>query len=392
MEESEAWPLAKKVTFLRKSGNIEEAVKIATDGLQLLPNFEPLKSALCWTLYERDIKSFSETPNLDQLRKGFSTCNEIKVLLAPDLQGDFSAWIPAVLRTAKCLLSHEGGDRPRMTKCAKDLLSEIDPNKLSSTGFQGGPSPLERHALSYTKALHATKEWAKIRRACEAALPNSPKGGDTELWLRHRLGLALLELGEPGLAAEHIAFVLSKKPTEWWAQRNDARVRIATGDTQGATHALASALKGGALHMKTQAMIELAHLLRARGDLADADLHHLVARQIRLDKGWPSTAEIDAPIEPDQKATPDDKRKLKELWDVLTPEVRERGKIRKVFENGGSGFILLTGGESLYFSMPMGKTAPPEGSAISFRIVDSFDKKKQQTSKKAIDVKLQVAT
>lgn len=389
MNESEAWALSKQVTSQRKSGDAEGAVNVAREGLQLLPDFEPLQSALCWALYERDIKSLTEEPTLEELRKGYATCREIRTLLANDLYGDFSTWVHAVLRISKDMLAHQGGDRSRIVKCARDMLAEVDPDKLSKTGYQGGPSPFERHALSFTKALNISKEWSKARQACTAALPLIPKGGDTESWIRHRLGLALLELGEPSLAAEHISFILSKKPTEWWALRNDGRVKIATGDTQGAIRAFASALKGGALHMKTQAMIELAHLLRSQGNMADADLHHLVARQIRLDQGWPSTSEIDQPIKPDQQANSEDKQKLKELWDTLTPEVRECGKIHKVFENGGAGFIQLDNGTSLYFSMAMGTPAPPEGTVISCRIVDSFDKKKQQTSKKAIDVKLQ---
>ena len=388
LDKSAAWDLQKQVTALRKGGDPEGAIRLAREGLAQLPDFEPLQSALCWALYDRDIKSLGEEPALDKIRQGWQTCKELQELLSNDLYGDYSAWISAVLRIATVMLDHAGSNNTSMLRTARDMLQEMDAGKLSTQGYSGGPSPAERHAMGLTKSYHRLQEWEPLRCCCENSLRLLPSGTNGELWLRHRLGLACLELGDVRSAAPHLAFVLQRKPGEWWANYNDGRVKAATGDASGATRAFATALKGGTLHMKTQVMVDLADILRAQGNSEDADRHHLVAREIRSKQGWKSSAEIDAPLEPDQNTTPQDLPKLKQFWEELTPEERHRGRVRSVLPNGGSGFLDMDGGGSVYFTMKRDQPAPPEGSSVTCRMVDSFDKKKQQASRKAIDVQV----
>ena len=381
------WDLAKEATTLRKKGDIAASIALASESLTRFPNFEPLQSSLCWSLYTRDIKSLGDTPTVNELRQGWRTCKEIHKLLCADLYGEFSAWIPSVLTVASAMLNHAGGNTTNMLRSAQDMLQEMDATKLSTEGFLAIPSPAERHALGITKAYHRLQEWEQLRKSCESALQLLPSGSDSELWLRHRLGIACLELDDALSAAPHLAHVVQRKPNEWWAHYNDGLAKAAIGNQSGAIWSFATALKGGSLQMKTSVMVDLADILRVQGNVEAANRHHLVARKIRLDQGWSSTSEIDAPLAPDEISTPQDLHKLKLLWDELTPEERHQAQIHTVFKNGGSGFLNLDGGESVYFTMKPGESALPKGTEVTCRVVDSFDKKKQQTSKKAIDLR-----
>ena len=381
------WELNKEITALRKRGDLEAAIVMAEKAIEQFPDSEPVRSAFAWALYDRDIKTLSDDADLEATRRGWRTCEKLRELLLKDLYGSYSAWVPAVLRVSARMLSLDTpDDKPRLTTICK-MLTEVDAAKLSAERFQNLPSPLERHALQLTKALHALSEWEELKRVCQSALPRLSNFKDTELWLHHRLGLALLELNEPQTALTHLRQVLKRKNAEWWAHRNVGRALSAIGDSDGASKAFATALRGGNLHMKTAVMISLAHELRAADDVESADRHHRVARQIRIDNNWQSTAEIDAPLDGSTSVpAPDDLQQLEVLWEKLSAVPREVGIVQKVLDNGGAGFLTLDRGGRVYFAMPRGISAPPEGTRVTFRIVPSFDKKQRRESTKAVDV------
>ena len=380
------WDLSQEVTRLRKGGDVQAAVEAGEDALERFPDSEPVRSALAWALYDRDVRALDGDASLPALRSGWKTCNRLRELLEGDLYGRFSAWPTAVLRTCAAMLDCSEGDPRSRLEAVSRMLSTVDAETLSREGFRDGPSPMERHALQLTKALYRLEAWEELKRACQAALSQVAGRRDTELWLRHRLGLSLLELDEAKAALAHLEHVSVCKHTQWWAHHNVGRARAGAGDENGAIRAFATALQGGVLHMKTHVMIALADLLRAAGNVEEADRHHRVAREIRIGQGWKSTPEIDAPLDESSSALPDDASRLRALWTELTAVPRERGRVLKVFENGGAGFLELDRGANVYFAMPRGTSAPPEGTRVSCRVVESFDQKKQQASEKAVEV------
>ena len=382
----DAWELSRETTRLRKSGDLRAAITLAEDAFAQFPDSEPVRSALAWVLYDRDIRRLDGNTDLDGLRNGWRTCGRLRELLASDPYGTYSAWIPAVLRVSAAMLGCDDGSPQRRTEAVRKILSEIDASKLSTEGFRDGPSPMERHALHLTKALYRLGAWRELKQACLDSLPRMTGRRDTELWLRHRLGLALLALDDPKAALAYLEHVSVRKATQWWAHHNVGRARAGAGDDKGATRAFATALQGGQLHMKTRVMIALADRLRANGDTEAADMHHRVARQIRIDQGWGPDTEIDAPLGESTSPLPDDASRLEALWVELTARPRERGRVLKVFENGGAGFLELDCGKQVYFAMSRGTDAPTVGTRVSCRVVPSFDPKKQQTSDKAVDL------
>ena len=380
------WDLAHEVTRLRKSGDVAMAIVAGEEALEQFPDSAPVRSALAWALYDRDIKALDGDTDPARLRAGWMTCNRLHELLKADLYNRFSAWPTAVLRACSAMLDCSDGDSKSRPDAVSKMLSLVDPTQLSREGFRDGPSPMERHALQLTKALQRLGAWKELKQACLDALPRVAGCRDTELWLRRRLGLALLELDEPKAALPHLEHVLRRQPTQWWAHHNVGRARAGVGDEKGAIRAFATALQGGQLHMKTHVMVALADRLRAGGDVEDADRHHRVARKIRIDKGWKSTVVIDAPLGESTSVLQDDVPRLEALWTELTATPREWGRVIKVFEHGGAGFLELDRGERVYFVMPKETPAPPEGTRVTCRVVESFDQKKQQASNKAIDV------
>ena len=385
---ADAWRSSREITLLRKGGNASAATALAEEALLQFPESEPVRSALAWALYDRDIKVLKNAAGTDDLKKAWRSCKRMRELLDDDLYGRFSAWVPAVLGLASALLDATVGNQGRNTAAARELLEGLDPAELSTETFGDVPSPMERYALRLSKALQQLGAWSDLRQLCEQALPRVAGRRETELWLHHRLGLALLQLDESGAALEHFEYVLARKSTQWWAHYNVGLAKDKSDDTEGALREFAYALQGGDLHKKTHVMVSLAARLRARGELEMADRHHRIARQLRIDHGWKSTPEIDGPLgaRASEPALDEDLPRLKMRWDELTAVPREQGRILKVFNNGGAGFIALDRGTDVYFAMPRETMAPPEGTRVSCRVVPSFDRKKGQASEKAVDV------
>lgn len=88
-------------------------------------------------------------------------------------------------------------------------------------------------------------------------------------------------------------------------------------------------------------------------------------------------------------------RTLKEFWKKHIPDYsksreRQNGKVMNILPNGFAGFIK-TKTESVFFSLKdfKGPEKIKEGDQVSFEVVDSFDKKKQKRSQRAIKIKLE---
>ncbi len=72
---------------------------------------------------------------------------------------------------------------------------------------------------------------------------------------------------------------------------------------------------------------------------------------------------------------------LRRWWRLAEAAQRVAGTVKKVFENGGTGFVVADDGKEYYFRLPRsGGRAPGEGTRVTFVLVEGFDKKKNRAT------------
>src|SRR5262249_3762254 len=146
-DDSKAWETRAAIDKLRKSGRLPEAVAAGEQAVSDHPNFAPIKSALAWALYDRDIKPLSDDQtSLGERRRAKETIDKIAGLVAPEPYSKFSPWPTAVLAFAKLLTD-------RWPTAALQVLDELAPGQLADDPHPDFPSARARWYLARSKAL-----------------------------------------------------------------------------------------------------------------------------------------------------------------------------------------------------------------------------------------------
>jgi tetratricopeptide (TPR) repeat protein len=384
--ESAAWDARALVDRLRKGGDAARAVDFGEDAVSRWPEFEPLQGALAWAYYRRDIASVDpDTLTAEDRQQTKTALARIRSLTASDPYGKYSAWPLSALQVARLALT-------RWQRSALDILYQIDPDKLG-TEFRGDyPSNAARWHLGMTKALEELEEWDDLLATCERALAADGLRDEDIRWIRRRRAFALEHLGRPDEAVD-ILDDLRRHVSDWWADADLARVLRAAGRTQEAMDTGRLALdKPGPLAAKWRTVMLVGELLIAT-DEELAHQHLQLARHLRQKEGWPPHRELEEISERAgvQGPPPEhfDITSLGGTWRNAVDPARMSGVVKAILSGEQSGFLSLDDGGDIYFAMPRNGTesAPPVGTVVTFRLVDAFDRKKNQPSKKAIDVR-----
>lgn len=386
VSDSAAWDARKLVRELRSDGHADLAVEFGERATAQWPMFEPLRSELAWSLHYRDIRPVDpETASRDQRRHARDALERIRALSSAEPYGRYSAWPHAVLGVAKLV----GG----WPEAALAILDEVEPWHLSSEISGVYPSMEGRWYLAATHALQEMRDWSEQLRRCTMALDGASLRVEDSRLIRRRKAIALEHLQRFGEAADLLRSLQAERG-EWWVDADLARTLAAMGHTDEAIRACRGALaKPADLKMKWKTVVLLAELLEnADPDLAQA--HFQLARSLRLGAGWRPDPHLEkraaaAGISGVAPTRVDLAPILKTWRDVPDPS-RSIGTIKAVLQNGQSGFLARDDGTDFYFAMPRNSSepAPPAGTRVSFRVVDGFDKKKNQPSKRAVDLRL----
>jgi tetratricopeptide (TPR) repeat protein/cold shock CspA family protein len=384
--EAAAWDARAIVDRLRKAGQIDEAVRFGEEAVGQWGGFAPLRSALAWAFYTRDIRSLSELSDLHARRRGKEALARIEELVSSGPYSTFSPWPRAALTFAAVLA--DGWPAAALT-----LLDRLDPTLLSVELSGDYPSLRSRWHLATTKALEALGRWDDLLASCDAALAAPGfRAGDLR-WIFRRRAAALEATGDLSGAAA-ILRELRGRLREWYVDADLARVLGAMGETADAIDASRRALAAeGELAPRWRTVALLADLL-AEVDPQLSGAHIQLGRVLRRDAGWRADSHLELVARsrglPDDLATTIDISPLRDSWRPASGLVRSSGVVKTLLPGGGSGFITSDEGGDLYFGMPRGENAPVAGSHVTFRIVDSFDAKKGTASKRAVDVRTEL--
>lgn len=379
----DAWEVAAAIDRASKAGQHDEAFGLADRGLARHPDSGRLRGAKAWALYRRDIGSLGDTPDLEHRRRAKRALDEITDLVAEERYGSFSPVIRGTLRFSQALLE-------RYPTAALDILRSLDESQLDGTPSQDFPSDRGQWYLKVTSALKALERWEELVTTTSVALESSSLRPDDEVWIRHRLGLAFLKQDRPVEALEHLRAARARK-AEWWLDLLIAEALIGLARTDEATATLARVASDKLRSPFAYRVFTLLGDLLSPGDRDAAGTFIQQARYLRTKAGWPADAQTEAIAERlDVELTPEvepDHAALRSALADLSRAQRVEGTVAKVLANGGSGFLALEDGTSLYFSMAPGETAPADGTRVSFEVIDSYDKKKDRPSQKAVDVR-----
>lgn len=376
------WEVAAAIDQASKAGQHDEAFDLAEKGLARHTGSGRLRGAKAWALYRRDIRSLGDTPDLPHRQRAKRALDEITELVGDERYGNFSPVIRGTLRFSQALLD-------RFPKAALEILNTLDESQLDGTPSQDFPSDRGEWYLKTTAALKDLERWEDLATTASAALASASLRTDDDVWILHRLGLGYLKQGHWEEALEHLRTARARKP-EWWLDLLIAEALLGLGESEEAKVLLARVaadnlrspfayrvftLLGDLLRASdagaARSCIQQARYLRSKADWSIDTETEEIARGLGVD--------LTPDVEPDQAA-------LRTLLADLAPRQRGQGTVTKVLANGGSGFLALEDGTSLYFSMAPGETAPETGTQVRFTIIDGYDKKKDRPSEKAVDV------
>ncbi len=375
----------KLIDKLRKGGDARTAVEFGEEAFSLWPTYKIVQGALAWAYYDRDIKVLDpETATDSQRNVAKASLARVQQLEDVDPYSEYSAWPQAVLKLAHGLVSNSAAD-------ALDLLIAVDPLQLSAEQTSDFPvSKAERWHMYVTKALGKLERWDELLSRCDRALAlDGILSRDNRVWIKRRRGLALEGLGRLSDAAIVLREVCLEKPT-WSNEADLARVLEGAGMKDEAIGACRRALsEPGSLAWRWKTVFRLARLLE-NADKDLAGLHYQFASHLRVEAGWKprqdleeSSRSIGLGGDPPKSVALKD---LRAYWSSHDDSSRTSGVVTKVFTGDHSGFVTSDEGMTgIYFNMPQ----PPVtvGSRVTFRMAESFDKKKNQPGMKAVDIR-----
>jgi tetratricopeptide (TPR) repeat protein len=381
-----------RINSTRKSGDLREAVALAQEAMRIWPEDVHVLRAFAWCRYEGEIK-----PALSGSDQQGSAAAEVAArwvaqqkLGPPDRQyEEFDPTPTVVLQAIRALIAAANYE------AAASLLQLLDPKRLSEYPRNGKFDPPLTDWFRYkTKALAEQQRWDELVELSKSPL-RSLLNGQNVRWIEYRFATALRKVGRPQEALAGIERALAGKQ-DAWVKVLRAEILAELGRTEEAIGlfriALASTRDEADLGFQVGGLVHLAQLLLCNEpDLAG--LHVRVLVRVREANGWPikqADRDLAAEVGTDLvRATDDDVQTARRWWKAAVEAQRRTGRVKRVFEHGGAGFLTADSGEDYYFTMPRkGNTrAPSEGTRVSFILIDGFDNKQNRATKQASQIR-----
>lgn len=384
MTDSEAWELRKQVDQLSKSGNHDEAIALGESAIGHHPGFAPLATAVGWAFYRRDLSGLDDQQDLNKRRRAKAALERIAELCESDLYGKYSPWPTAALKMADVMSK-------RWPAVSLDFLARLDSERLAAEKDCDFEPPRARWAMIRTKALEAAGRWNELLPACDEALGAAWIGEDNKHWVTLRRCEALCHLGRTE-EAEPILREKAEKAREWWLFERLAQVQTSLQRKDESIGTTYRALNSTRVTFFQWRVVFFLGSLIADRDPALAAKHAQLARAFRREQGWPADKDLEAlcvrlgvkdAVEPSSKELVDE---LSKTWRHAEDAQRQTGRVVRHI-NEGSGFIQPdSGGEAVYFCRPKSSNLPLPlvGAPVNYLLQNSFDKKKNQESARAV--------
>jgi hypothetical protein len=390
------WGYAFSLKYLQK---YEKALQICREVYKMKPDFHYNNNLYAWCIYYTEI-------SIDEI------VNESKYLKAAEgilkLTSQEEKYSPYTITVFKVLDYYNKKPIPQ----AKELIdwtsrldsTFIDDQPFKATTKDGEQKELaskkEKYYMFRTKAFFENKNYNKCIETSKQALDIlNIFHSNNDIWLKRFIAKSNYNLGKLDIALSQLNEILLLKK-EWFIQKEIADIYFKKQEyKKSLKFAIASALNFGKFENKIHLFELLFEVLNALNNKDLAKKHIEFVCLIRKKNQWnfnDNFSQLLAKLNIDLENLPNYnklKSNLQKEWDNLknADRIIFYGKIKTILPHGKAGFVLSDNNESFYFSVSNFKTDKrnlSEGLKVSFYLEDSFDKKKNQKSKIAVDIAL----
>lgn len=371
---------------MRKLDLYEDAIPLANELEQKCEALDWCRNEVIWVYTNGILKTFNENATLDEV---LPIANRIMKLHPDGLAAKLVVF--KVIKAAKNVSEWE---------VVNDWASKIDPKDLSTRPMKDdrGKEGWCDQSLWYNyrlNGLYESKKFPEVVRIADEAIPKFTK--EKRFFLRLK-ALALHKLGK---TEDSIAIFdgLCKHPkTDWWLLKEYADVMKDFGEPEKAYELMRRAARQGQkLEMMVSLFSDFGFLCRELKKDEEGYCYLLLSKLIREKNSWKVQPDILSAIdqlktEIEYETFHQDIKSLyqkgKSYWDDAPSvnEERMHGEVRLGSPEKPFCLIYTTDRKSHFcFKRDLPKNLK-DGDRVSFRIVPSFDKKKNVQSSKAVDI------
>lgn len=384
----------------------KQAIEICNEVQRLFPSFDKINTTFAWCIYYTEIGIEQIT---DKQRLFLAGERIVKLSKQEDLSSNSENKFPCVrslsiFKILQYLNSNEhyiAKDILYWTEKLNPNLLEVKPFKFNKNGKEREIAPQKEQWYSLrAKAFYEDKQFNEcIEFANKALITFKNFHYDNNLWFKRDIALSKAALGDIDTALNILKEILTRK-NEWFIQLEIAQIFNKRNNTDEALkYAILAVLNFGDSKMKIKLYQLLAELLTKKGKKDIAKFHIELIYHIRKSNKWKINDELNKLLKEYEINTNIDLNvneilnKLKPHWEQLKVGNQEsyKGIIRTMISEGRAGFIDTENKHSYYFSIKdfNGNNAlAKQGQKVLFFLEDGYDKKKEQPTKIATNIRV----
>jgi tetratricopeptide (TPR) repeat protein len=374
---------------LRKLKRFSEAIEVARSVYEKFPDFDWSKNEYIWGLIQGKLYKLEENASL----KDYIEISNSILTLKPD-EIALKVTIFKVLKPAK---------KEENWNVLLEWLAKISPESLiDNENEESGWNNFE--IWHYYKAI-ALINTNHESEAIETITTNMPKLGRQKKYFLRLKAKALINLNNFKEAEIVYNDLTKSNRADWWLIQEHGLVLNELGKKDESLKKLfQAALTPPTKHeMKISLYQSIAEVLEKNGNDEGSFLHYLIVKKIREKNDWPINSNLADKISSQKNFSPLLKLEFNELikqcqliWNtgigivVSTQPIKTKGLNGKVVISNPTKhfcFINTRDGKSFFCFI---SDLPPgivNGQIVIFDIISSFDKKKNEKSFKAINIK-----
>ncbi len=383
---------------LRHLQEYDNALQICREVYKMKPDFRYNNDVYAWCIYYKEIKKndISEESTFLKAAEG---------ILKLSKQEKYSPYEVTVFK----VLDYYNKKPIFPANAILKWSAKLDPLILDDSTFEGKTkdgkkkelaSRKEKYYMLRIKALFENRNYTECIKLSNFALRNFKKlHYDNDIWFQRYIANSNFMMGKLDIAVNQLKDILQTKK-EWFIQKEIADVYLKKKDyKKSLKYAVASAINFGKIENKIHLFELMYEILLANNNPVLAKKHIEMVCLIRQKNQWNfnddfskllSKLKIDTENLPQYNTL---KSELKRNWEKLkySDKIINSGIIKTILPHGKAGFVLSENNESYYFTISNINFHPKdlsEGLKVTFYIEDSFDKKRQQKSKIAVNVNL----
>lgn len=382
----------KWVYCLRKLGALIKAEQVIRELLKKYPNDKYVISELGWVLYDKEIKPGIEE---NDLGKVLHAANELLQYHPTDLL--LVRLVLAVMKAAK---------KRNKWDTVLEWSARVQPNQLETKGFdfdgKPGMSDREQWYLNRSRALLELDRFDEARNLALEGIQEFPN----ELFLARTAALALAGLGKISDGAAELRKLLNHPRADAYLKADLGELEYRLGNLDEANRLLCEAvLNPQGNQYKLGYFMTMAEIYLAKQKLISAAESIALAKAVRQKEEW----SIPAKLTHLEQETIEMLESQGQVWPELPQDIhslsrlcaghwkaestiglkRVTGRVGRIYPDKKHTFLERDdGGKSVFVlvrDLPRGCS---EGTRVEFALKPSFDRKKNEESMQAADVKI----